>query len=246
MLKNIRIVLIEPSHPGNIGAAARAMKTMGLTSLYLVSPKTFPSEIATARAANAADVLEAARVVDTFEQAIYDCQFVYGSGSEGREHPWPIVTPRELVKTISEIPDDAQIAVVFGQERFGMSNEELKFCHGQIQIPTHPLYRSLNLASAVQIVCYELSFLGKMSLSECKKATQLPAPFAKREMLYQRIEALAAKTGYLNLTKPMKFPVQIRHFLTKVALSGKEVDILLGVLTSLNNEQNASSTKNSR
>jgi tRNA (cytidine32/uridine32-2'-O)-methyltransferase len=150
------IILVEPSHPGNIGATARAMKTMGFRQLILVNPKQFPHPEATALASGATDVLDAARVVPDLATAVASAQNVVGVSARVRDVPLPCVTPREFADNISDAAD-IFTAIVFGNEQSGLSNEDLARCHQQIRIPTAADYGSLNLAQAVQIVCYELA-----------------------------------------------------------------------------------------
>jgi len=155
LLKNIRIVLVNTSHPGNIGAAARAMKNMGLSRLYLVQPKDFPSLEAISRSAGALDVLDEAVVVDDLSQAISDCVWVAGTSARLRTIEWPILEPRECVQVSLENIDQGDIAIVFGRENSGLTNDELAKCNVLLHIPTNPDYSSLNIAAAVQVVCYE-------------------------------------------------------------------------------------------
>ncbi len=157
MLQNIRVVLVGTSHPGNIGGAARAMKTMGLTQLVLVQPDDFPSPVATARASGATDILERAVVVQTLEQAIAGCQVVLGTSARDRRIPWPLLDPRECGTTVIEqVGAGAVVAVVFGREYAGLTNAELQRCHYHVHIPSDPEFGSLNLAAAVQVLAYEI------------------------------------------------------------------------------------------
>ncbi len=152
----VRIVLVETSHPGNIGASARAMKTMGLNELMLVSPREFPSAEATARASGADDVLARARVVDSLSEAIADCGFVAGASARLRRLSWPLVDPRRGAAALWRHAADTSVAMVFGPEHSGLTNEDLGRCNQVVHIPANPAYRSLNVAMAVQVLCYEL------------------------------------------------------------------------------------------
>ena len=154
-LNNVRIVLVGTTHPGNIGAAARAMKTMGQNKLFLVNPKIYPSAEATARATGADDVLANAVVCDDLKVAIADCELVVATTARRRSLPWPTVTPRECAETISRA-GPVNTAILFGRESSGLSNAELALSNLMLQIPANPDYSSLNLAAAVQIICYEL------------------------------------------------------------------------------------------
>lgn len=152
----VRIVLVETSHPGNIGAAARAMKTMGLDELVLVAPQDFPSAEATARASGADDVLARTRVVDSLGDAIADCGFVAGASARLRRLSWPVVDPRAGAAALRRHAGETKVAMVFGPEHSGLTNEDLGRCNQVVHIPANPAYRSLNVAMAVQVICYEL------------------------------------------------------------------------------------------
>ena len=156
MLDQIRIVLIRTSHPGNIGSVARAMKTMGLKQLYLVSPEQFPHDKAREMASGASDILNQAKVVSSLTEAIGHCSLVVGSSARERTIPWPLLTPREMANEIKLESPDTKVAILFGREQSGLSNEELECCHLHVQIPADPAYSSLNIAAAVQVIAYEL------------------------------------------------------------------------------------------
>lgn len=156
-LNSIKIILVGTTHPGNIGASARAMKTMGLTQLYLVQPKLFPNAEATARASGADDILANARVFDSFEKAIKDCHFVFGTSTRNRSIPWPLFSPESAAKeTARLVQEQSSVAIVFGRESSGLANSELELCNAMIQIDSNPEFASLNIASAVQIIVYEV------------------------------------------------------------------------------------------
>ncbi|MBO6851120.1 MAG: RNA methyltransferase, partial [Marinobacter sp.] len=152
----IRIVLVETSHSGNIGAVARGMKNMGLGNLWLVNPASFPDETSYARAAGASDVLDKAQVVSSLDEALADCVLVMGTSARGRKVPWPVIAPPEAAAKAAEHTPAGPVALVFGRENHGLSNEELQRCHFHIHIPSNPDYSSLNLAMAVQVVTYEM------------------------------------------------------------------------------------------
>jgi len=156
MLDNIRIVLVNTHHPGNIGAAARAMKNMGLSRLYLVDPKDFPSFEASQRASSATDVLSRAVVVDTLAEALQGCSFVCGTSARQRSVRWPQLDARECGQQLQQESEQHEVALVFGRERSGLSNEELEQCQVLVNIPTAEAYSSLNLAQAVQVLSYEI------------------------------------------------------------------------------------------
>lgn len=228
LLNSITIVLLEPSHPGNIGATARAMKNMGLSNLRLVRPREFPSEIATQRASSAADVLDAAAAYDTFDEAIADCERVYACAADRRDQAWPVFTPEVLAEKIKNENGLSKTAIVFGRESTGLTNEELRLAHAQIQIPTHADYNSLNLAQAVQVVCYELYKASFDTVSIGEPAAL--AVHAKRVALYEAFEMAAIKLEYYQPDRPLNFPTRMRQIITQMDLLDKDADLLLGFL----------------
>lgn len=155
-LHNIRIILVNTSHPGNIGATARAMKNMGLRHLYLVDPKEFPSAVATGRAVSAVDILESAVVTATLEEAIVDCGLVIGASARSRRVPWPLLSPPQCAEKVADDCRNNKVALVFGREDAGLTNEELQLCHYHVNIPADEEYSSLNLAAAVMVISYEV------------------------------------------------------------------------------------------
>ncbi len=155
-LHNIRIILVNTSHPGNIGATARAMKNMGLRHLYLVDPKEFPSAVATGRAVSAVDILESAVVTSTLEEAIVDCGLVIGASARSRRVPWPLLSPPQCAEKVADESRNNKVALVFGREDAGLTNEELQLCHYHVNIPADEEYSSLNLAAAVMVISYEV------------------------------------------------------------------------------------------
>ena len=167
-LPDLKVVLVETSHAGNIGSAARAMKTMGFSQLSLVNPQQFPSDEARAMSSGATDVLESAQVVSTLEEAIGDCQWVVGASARSRTLPWPLVHPREMAQHALALPEQTQVALVLGRERSGLTNDELARCHCHVNIPANPDYSSLNLAAAVQVLCYELRMSAQMLPDDAK------------------------------------------------------------------------------
>jgi len=172
MLENVRIVLINTSHPGNIGAAARAMKNMGVDNLCLVAPKLYPHEKAFWRAASADDLLERAVVYETLEEAVQGCHLIVGTSARDRRIPWPVLDARETAEQVVQEPDDHKVAILFGREDRGLTNDELRLCNFHLQIPTNDEYSSLNLAAAVQVACYEL----RMAALAKQEATESLSP----------------------------------------------------------------------
>lgn len=230
-MKNTRIVLINTSHPGNIGSAARAMKTMGLSSLYLVSPLIFPHDKAKEMASGAVDILEQATVVNTLDEAIADCQLVVGTSARPRTIPWPTLSPRELAEKIQQESETNKIAILFGRESSGLTNEELHCCHFHIQIPSNEEYSSLNLAAAVQIIAYELRVANL-------KQTEITSPnwdyqyaTAKElEGFYTHLEQVLVALDFLNPKAPRQLMTRLRRLFSRSRLDVMEVNILRGIL----------------
>lgn len=236
-LDNIRIVLVNTSHPGNIGGVARAMKNMGLSRLYLVAPKQYPDEQANWRAASAADVLEGAVVTETLEEAIGDCQFVVGTSARERRIPWPLQDPRQCAERMAVASDKEQVAVLFGREDRGLTNDELKVCNLHLNIPTSKDYSSLNLAMAVQIVGYELRMLLDQPSLPQTEDEQWDAPFATRENMerfYTHLEQTLIDIEFLDPAAPRQLMVRLRRLYGRVRLDEMELSILRGILTETN------------
>jgi len=230
-LSQIRIVLVNTTDPGNIGATARAMKTMGLKQLYLVEPKSFPHVNASVRASNAIDVLAEVTVVDHLATALQDCHLVFGTSTRIRELNWVSLTARAAAEKIVINPKQ-KVAVVFGRERCGLSNKELQQCHFQINIPANPDYSSLNLAAAVQIVCYELrmAFLHETKLEE--KSIQL-ADVREQEYFYRHLQDLLNKIEFLKPIRSQQIMDRLRRLFSRSELDINEVKILRGILSTI-------------
>ncbi|AQA19684.1 tRNA (cytosine(32)/uridine(32)-2'-O)-methyltransferase TrmJ [Halioglobus japonicus] len=233
-LDNIRIVLVNTNTPGNIGGVARAMKNMGLHRLYLVEPRQYPHEEATWRAASAGDVLDGAVVTETLDEAIADCQFVVGTSARGRRIPWPLLDPRKCAERIDGIADDQQVAILFGREDRGLKNEELQACNLHLNIPTSEDYSSLNLAMAVQVVCYELRMLLAADSVPATEDAEWDAPFTTREQMelfYEHLEQTLIDVEFLNPTAPRQLMARLRRLYSRVRLDEMELNILRGILT---------------
>jgi tRNA (cytidine32/uridine32-2'-O)-methyltransferase len=231
---NIRIVLVNTSHPGNIGGVARAMKNMGLSRLYLVEPRKFPDEEATWRAASANDVLESAVVTASLEEAIGDCQFVVGTSARERRIPWPLLDPRQCARRIAGCSTKEQVAVLFGREDRGLTNDELKLCNLHLHVPTSADYSSLNLAMAVQIVCYELRMLMVEPELPRNEDDQWDTPFAtleNMERFYAHLEQTLTEIDFLDPTAPRQLMARLRRLYGRVRLDEMELNILRGILT---------------
>lgn len=228
---NIRIVLCQTSHPGNIGSTARAMKTMGLNRLYLVNPKYFPDGQAKSLAVNATDVLDMAVVTDSLEEAIADCQFVIGVSGKERALSQQVMTVRRAAQEVNGIASTQQVALVFGTEMSGLTNAEADRCHVLATIPANPEYTSLNLAQAVQIMCYEV----RMAITEGKlHFDEKPVELATQEDLerfYAHLQEVLTQIGYINPRAPKKLFERLRRLYARTRLEKEEVNLLRGILT---------------
>ncbi|MDM8545159.1 RNA methyltransferase [Candidatus Venteria ishoeyi] len=240
MLKQVSIVLIETSHPGNIGAAARAMMNMGLEKLVLVRPHKFPSATATARASGAVKVLAEARVCDTLDEALQDTRLVLGASARSRSIAWPECDPENASQKISAVNGEA--AILFGREHSGLNNEELDRCHQLLKIPTNPTFSSLNVASAVQVMAYEMRCLWlKMQQNEANEAEQngqvaqseqhIPASSELMDGFYQHLEQTLIDVDYLDPEKPRRLMRRLHRLFNRAAPSDTEINILRGILT---------------
>jgi tRNA (cytidine32/uridine32-2'-O)-methyltransferase len=233
-LDNIRIVLVNTTHPGNIGGVARAMKNMGLSRLYLVAPRQYPDEQAQWRAASAGDVLAQAVVTPTLDEAIADCQFVVGTSARGRRIPWPLLDARQCAGRIAEASRQEQVAVLFGREDRGLTNDELQLCNLHLNIPTSEAYSSLNLAMAVQIVCYELRMRLAGDSLPGSEDEHWDAPFSTRanmERFYAHLEQTLVDIGFLDPAAPRQLMARLRRLYSRVRLDEMELNILRGILT---------------
>jgi tRNA (cytidine32/uridine32-2'-O)-methyltransferase len=229
----IRIVLVDPNHPGNIGAVARAMKNMGLAELHLVRPKFFPNPDATARASGADDLLERARVHETFESAIADCGLVVGTSSRQRHLPWDLIEPRECALQVAQASSSGQVAVVFGAERMGLTNAELARCNVLVTIPTDPGYSSLNLAMAVQVITYELWLVMRPQAPPAPPREVPLATHAEMTGLYAHIEEVLELIDFQDRTGGGHLMARIRRLFNRAQLDQNEMNILRGILTAV-------------
>ena len=249
LFQRLRIVLVEPSHPGNIGGSARAMKTMGLERLVLVNPARFPDPQADWRAAGAMDVLDSAQVVADVSTAVAGCHYVVGTSTRARAIPWPAVLARDLGSVLTEQAPEAEIAILFGREDSGLTNEELQRCHTHLQIPSSKVYGSLNLAMAVQVICYEIfQHLEKTAIQIAGDTKQEDSALAGRgsriwdkepatgqqlDGLLAHFEALAVKTGFVDADKPGNTLTRLRRLFMRQQLDETEVQILRGLLRAI-------------
>jgi tRNA (cytidine32/uridine32-2'-O)-methyltransferase len=227
----IRIVLVETSHPGNIGSTARAMKTMGLSRLYLVTPVMFPDRRAQEMAAGADDILENAVVTSELSDALRGCQMIFATSARARDIGLPGLTPRECAEKITELSDDTEIAVVFGREQSGLSNQELLQCHCHIHVPTDPSFSSLNLSQAVQIVAYEIRMQGLAPKAHATNKQDTLATAEQIELFYQHLESVLIQIDFLKLSNPKRLQQRLRRLFNRATLETMEVNILRGILT---------------
>ena len=230
-LRDLRVVLVEPSHPGNIGGAARAMKTMGLSDLALVRPKRFPDPQAEWRAASAVDVLDAVRVVDSLDDAIADCALVAGTSARSRRIPWPTLEVADFAAQVaSEGLGGKPAAILFGREVNGLTNDELRRCNWHVVIPANPAYSSLNLAMAVQVVCYEL----RKALHAAERPPGWDRPLASVAQMagfYEHLERVLVDVEFQTANTPQQAMTRLRRLFGRIGVDETEVAILRGVLT---------------
>ncbi len=238
MLENIRIVLVNTSHTGNIGSTARAMKTMGLSNLYLVDPVTPPDGKSSALAAGAGDVLANAKIVSTLAEAVASCSLVVGTSARSRTLPWPMLEPRECGIKMVEEGQKEQVALVFGRENNGLSNEELQLCHFHVCIPANPEYSSLNLAAAVQTLCYEIrmGFLQQDAYPVVEQEYPLSADL---ERFYSHLEQTLTETGFIVQNHPGVVMTKLRRLVNRARPESQELNILRGILSAMDKKNNA-------
>ncbi|RLV58788.1 tRNA (cytosine(32)/uridine(32)-2'-O)-methyltransferase TrmJ [Parashewanella curva] len=232
MLNNIRIVLVGTSHPGNIGSVARAMKTMGLSKLYLAEPRVEPDGQSIALAAGAADILKDAVTVESFDKAIEDCSLVVATSARSRTLDWPVLEPREAGEKLVEEGRNHEVAIVFGRENHGLTNEELQKCHYHVVIPANPDYSSLNLAQAVQIVCYETRMAMLNATREPQEIAEYPLQ-KDQERFFEHLESTLSNTGFIIKNHPGQIMTKLRRLFTRARIEAPEMNILRGILTSI-------------
>lgn len=235
---SITFVLVNTTHAGNIGAAARAMKTMGFASLRLVEPCKYRTAEALARASGADDIVHSAEVFSSLKEAIADCHQVYGTSARSRSLEWTVVSAKDAALQISQTSSsEGKTAVVFGRERSGLTNEELDLCHHRLWIPTNPDFSSLNLGSAVQVVAYELSMAlrggAEKPVDRDSTAENAPADSAAMEHFYGHLEQTLIKTEFLDPENPRLLLRRLRRYFGRSQPSVTELNILRGILTSV-------------
>jgi tRNA (cytidine32/uridine32-2'-O)-methyltransferase len=236
-LEDIRVVLVRTSHPGNIGAAARAMKTMGLSRLHLVQPVTFPAFEAERRASGAEDLLANAAVHDNLIEAVGDCHFIAGATARNRSYSHPIVEARECTqRLVSEARAGRTVAVVFGPERTGLSNEDLDLCHIELRIPTNPEFKSLNLGSAVQLLCYEARMAELADQPAAPDTGDYPTQF-DLEYFYDHLEKTLEERGFIGGEKAEVTRAKLRRLIGRAEPEVGELKMLHALVRLMRRDQ---------
>lgn len=234
--ENIRIVLVATTHPGNIGATARAMKAMGVKKLDLVTPKIFPGAEVTARASGADDILSSVQVFEDLQDAIKDCNYVLGTSARIRNIPWPAISPEHAAQQIiHKASKGINVAVIFGRESSGLSNDEIDLCNTMIEIPSNPEFSSLNIASAVQIICYEIH---KVIISDIVTSGEFTdkipaASIEQMKMFYEHLEQCLVDIDYYDPEKPRLLMRRLKRLFNRAQLDLNEYNILRGILTAV-------------
>lgn len=247
MFDQVRIVLINTSHPGNIGAVARAMKNMGFSRLYLVEPQQFPDPEAVWRSSGATDVLDQAVVVNNLEEAIAGCRFVVGASARERRIPWPVVSPRDLALEVrGQANAGGEVAILFGREDRGLTNEELQRCNWHVHIPANPEYSALNLAMAVQVITYELRMRYLEDLEKGAGHSNMkpmvspldagwdvePASVEEVELFLEHLERTLIDIDFHDPANPRQLMTRLRRLYQRCCLDKMELNILRGILKS--------------
>ena len=230
---SIRIVLVGTTHPGNIGAVARAMKNMGLSDLALVNPRTFPHDDATARASGATDILDTAKVVTSLQDALTDCVYVAGASARSRTISWPSMAPRDCAERMLLESKGGKVAAVFGPEKAGLDNDDLSLCHTLLTIPTNPEFSSLNLAMAVQVLTYELRVASTLDAGPGFESEAPPATGAEMENFYTHLEQVFRDIQFLNPDNPRFLMRRMRRLFIRARPDQNEVNILRGFLSAI-------------
>jgi tRNA (cytidine32/uridine32-2'-O)-methyltransferase len=238
MSDHIRIVLVNTTHPGNIGGVARAMKNMGISDLCLVEPKSFPHPDADARASGATDILEKARVVSTLDEALADCGLIFGTSARERHIPWPLVNPRELAAIATPLEGKARVAILFGREDRGLTNEELQRCHHHVHIPAVESFSSLNIAAAVQVITYELRMaqVADQQSARPQWGTDWDIELAEQrelELMFEHLERTLVEIEFLDPDNPRQLMPRLRRLLQRAVPDKVEVNVLRGILTAI-------------
>ena len=238
----VRVVLIDPSHPGNIGSVARAMKNMALSDLVLVRPRSFPHAESTALAAGADDILAGARVVESVEEAVADCSFIAGTTSRPRSYYWEFTTPRDVAGRIVALAPENRAALLFGSERYGLATEDLNLCNVLVRIPANPEYCSLNLAMSVQLAGYEIFMAREQPQSHTQLEMAL-APSGDVEHFYAHLNEVLNEIDFEDRTGHLM--ERLRRLFNRAQLDRNELNILRGILSAVQGRR-GQSTQRSR
>lgn len=230
---SVRIVLVGTTHPGNIGAVARAMKNMGVADLALVEPRQFPHKDATARASGAVDILKNATVSDTLAEALQDCVYVAGASARSRTINWPTMEPRQCAAKLLEEGQAGPVAAVFGAEKYGLTNEHLDLCDTLLTIPSNPDFSSLNLGMAVQVLTYELRAAGIDRELPIYEPDAPLATNADMEYFYTHLENVLTELRFLNPDNPRHLMRRLRRLFLRARPDQNELNILRGILTAV-------------
>lgn len=240
-LTNIRMVLVRPTHPGNVGATARAMKNMSLRSLYLVAPENFPSPQATDRAVGADDLLQSAILTTSLDEALKDCHLVIGTSARTRRIEWPALDPQACARRLVDGAQHGPVALLFGQERTGLLNAELDRCHFVVTIPADKEYPSLNLACAAQILAYEIYRVACLDIpagaTEEREREGAPVSNEDLQRLYQHFEEVLQQVGFLDPLHPRRLMRRLVRLFNRAGLDHNELNILRGILTAVQQSQ---------
>ncbi len=234
LLNSVKVVLVGTTHPGNIGATARAIKNMGILNLALVQPKEFPSDVATFRSKAAKDILENAEVYESLKDAVSKCELVVGTSARDRTIPWPVLSPREAAEEMHKSSLNGEVAIVFGREDRGLTNEELGMCNLHVHIPSDPEYSSLNLSQAVQILAYEirLAYLKENERNEDYWDVDL-ANNEQTERLINHMDELMQEVNFYDSENPRKLLVRVRRFFKRSKIDVMEANIFRGFFATI-------------
>lgn len=264
MLDQIRIVLVNTTHSGNIGAAARAMKNMGVTQLVLVDPIAEIDGDAIVRASGASEILDSCTIVSSLDEAVAGCGLVIGTSARGRHIPWPLCSPRECAsKAKQAVQHDNSVALVFGRESRGLTNEELHKCNAHVHIPTNPDFSSLNIAAAVQVLCYEMRIAAlEEETTQAQQETTSKwgvewdyelAPHDDMERFFDHLKQSLVDIGFLDPNTPKQLMTRLRRMFQRTALDKMEVSMMRGILAAVqrkakvaNNRENASESEDKK
>ncbi|EJC1073181.1 tRNA (cytosine(32)/uridine(32)-2'-O)-methyltransferase TrmJ [Vibrio cholerae] len=235
MLERVKVVLVGTTHSGNIGSAARAMKVMGLSQMVLVDPQCQVDAQAIALAAGASEIALNAQIYPTLEAAVADCGLVVGTSARSRTLEWPMLEPRECGEKLISEANQHSVAMVFGRERTGLTNDELQLCHYHVCVPANPEYSSLNLAMAVQLLSYEVR-MAYLALQQSSQSSTLQEEYPRHQELerfYAHLEQVIMQTEFISAQQPGQVINKLRRMFTRARPEAQEINILRGILTSV-------------